>query len=336
MSKIFLYPKADKMIGSPNPYILNFIDALSQNHIVVNSQAKNKGVFNLFKYLPNTDIFIFNWIENLPEKKFGKLQVVLFVVFMGMAKLLGKKIIWILHNKYSHHLKENRWVDFLYSFMMKYADKIITHSNSGLDFVKSSYPKFPYKVEVITHPVTSMFDLEPIDEKNYDFIIWGTIFPYKGIDMFLKFLKESPDKSHYKVLLIGKCFDEKYKNTIESLLTDNIVFYDQIFDLQMIAQFSNQSKFTLFTYKSNSVISSGSLIDAIRMGSVIIGPNHGGFKDLSHYGFLNTYDSYEDIFRIHREYTRDIDKEKEEGTKFYEENNWNAFIQKLENIFNEL
>lgn len=333
MNKVFLYPKADKMMGSPNPYITNFINSLSTDHKVVNESAKNRGVFNLFRYLLEADIFIFNWIENLPEKRFGQVQIVLFCIFIGFAKLLRKKLIWILHNKYSHHKKKDRWIDFMYSFMMKNADKIITHSDSGLDFVKSNFPKSLDKVEVIPHPVTSMFNLEPVSEKPYDFIIWGTIFPYKGIDRFLRFLKESPTNFHYKILLVGKCFDEKYKAIIEDLLTPNIDFHDQVFDHEKIAEFSNQSKFTLFTYKSDSVISSGSLIDAIRMGSTIIGPNYGSFKDLNHYGFMNTYDSYEDIFRIHREYEQDLVREKEERIKFYEENNWKVFIQKLQKSF---
>lgn len=336
MSKIFFYPKNDKMIGSPNPYANDFIEALSENHVVVNRFAKNKGVINLFKYLPQTDIFIFNWIENVPERRFGKFQVVLFVIFTALAKIMGKKILWILHNKYSHHRKKDKWIDFMYDFMMKNSDRIITHSTSGLEFVKSSYPNFSHKVEVITHPIKPLFDLTPIEEKVYDFLIWGSMFPYKGVDRFIKFLKENPRETPYKILLAGKCFDKKHKQTLESLLTDDIVFHDQVFDMETLAQFSNHSKFTLFTYKSDTVISSGSMIDAIRMGAVIIGPNHGSFSDLSQYSILKTYNSYEDIFRIHKEYKGDIEMEKSEAMRFYNENNWEVFIHKLGKIFKDL
>src|SRR5690606_12151139 len=119
---------------SPNPYIGNFIKALSKNHKMVNAHARNRGAFNLFRFLFQTDVFVLNWIENLPEKRLGKLQAVLFVCCMVCAKLLRKKIIWILHNKYSHHRKADQWIDFLFRFMMKYADRIITHSHSGLEF----------------------------------------------------------------------------------------------------------------------------------------------------------------------------------------------------------
>jgi beta-1,4-mannosyltransferase len=335
MSKIYLYPKPDKLVVSPNPYIKNFEAAILKNHDLVNEKAINRGVLSLFLFFVPTEIFIFNWVEFIPEKRFGKLQSLCLVFLILMARLFGKKIIWILHNKNSHHKSKNIWTDSLFQLMMMFSHKIITHSNAGLDLVKSSFPKYTHKVEVITHPVTAMFDLAPAKEKAYDFIIWGSIYPYKGIDRFLEFLKESPYSAKYKVLLVGKCFDEKYKEKIEDLLTDNVVFYDQMFDLEMIAEFSNQSKFTLFTYKSDTVISSGSLIDSIRMGSVIIGPNHAAFKDLSSYSFVKTYDSFEEIFAIHDSYVPLSDLEQKERLNFVKANSWDKFIEKLEVIIHE-
>lgn len=336
MSKIFLYPKTDKFIGSPNPYIANFITALSKNHTVVNKNAKNKGVLNLFRYLFKTDIFIFNWIESLSEKRNGKLQIVLFVIFTICAKITHKKIIWILHNKYSHHKKNDSWTDFMYRFIMAASDKIITHSESGREFVESNYPKFSKKVSVIIHPVSEMFKLETPTEKCFDFLIWGSIYPYKGIDKFLSHIKRSPKDLSFKILLVGKCFSPAYKEKIHGLLSENITFHDELFEMEEIAEFSRKSKFTLFTYQSESVISSGSLIDAIRMGATVIGPNHGGFKDLSHYSFMHTYDSFEEVFLIPGQYASDLIQEQEERLKFCKENSWQVFIEKLEAIFQEL
>src|SRR5690606_19318876 len=103
-------------------------------------------------------------------------------------------------------------------------------------------------------------------------------------------------------------------------------------DLEMIAKLSNQSRFTLFTYKSDTVISSGSLIDAIRMGSIIIGPNHAAFKDLSSYSFLKTYNSFEEISAIYDTYVPSHELEQNERAYFCEVNSWDIFIKKLEAI----
>jgi hypothetical protein len=119
-------------------------------------------------------------------------------------------------------------------------------------------------------------------------------------------------------------------------LSDNITFEDELYELEKIAEFSAMSKFTLFTYNSRTVISSGALIDSIRMGAVIIGPNHGAFKDLSHYSFIKTYNSFDEIFRIYEEGPPDKIQEDKERKEFFEENNWDVFVQKLQKIFKEI
>src|SRR5690606_28218608 len=110
------------------------------------------------------DIFILNWIESLPEKRFGKLQAIFFVLFTFCAKILKKKIVWILHNKYSHHKRRNRWIDFMYRFMMTHSDIIITHSTGGISFVDENYPQASSKVKMLIHPIHDVFPRNPLLE----------------------------------------------------------------------------------------------------------------------------------------------------------------------------
>lgn len=328
MSNIFLYPKADKVVGSPNPYITNFINALSKHHKVLNEQAKNKGVLNLFKFLFQSDIFIFNWIENLPEKRYGRLQVILFVFFISCAKILKKKIVWILHNKYSHHRKKDSWIDFMFSFMMKKAGLIITHSDSGVEFVKKNYPEFSSKVKMLVHPTQDIIPKTSNVDKVYDVLIWGSIFPYKGILQFLDFVKENKALSSLKILIVGRCADGDYKQKLINSMTANVTFNDKLYGMDEISNFASQARFTLFTYKPLTVISSGSLMDSIRMGSRIIGPNHGAFRDLKDYGFMKTYDEFEDIIPIIKN-SMDTLPDSKELVAFCEDNSWDSFVQKL-------
>lgn len=329
MRKVFLFPVIDEMKGTPNPYIFNFQQALSKKCFITNTQAPNRGVLNLFLYFFQTDIYIFNWVEYISEKKFGKLQVFLFTFFIYMSILFKKKIIWILHNKTSHHRGTNLWSEYMFGLLMRYSDNIITHSSTGLDFVKDKYPHSADKVSVINHPVKEIYFLQPSTRKPFDFLIWGSIFPYKGIDRFLSYLKENAKYLNYKVLILGKCFNEEYKKKLESLMPVNVQYHDKIFSLEEIATYSTKAKFTLFTYKSDSVISSGSLIDTIRMGNIIIGPNYAAFKDLKNYSFIKTYDSFDEVFSICDEYDPDMTQILEDKVKFCKENDWDGFIEKL-------
>ena len=329
MSKFFIHPNTDKVVGSPNPYIANFANSLSQNHEVINRNAKNRGVFNLYRYLFQTDIYVFNWIEDLPQKRYGRVQTVLFIAFTFLAKLLGKRMVWILHNKYSHHKAKDQWTDFMYRFMMKNSDVIITHSNSGIEFVEENFPQYSFKTRMLFHPIQPLIAGVHHEEKKHDLLIWGSIFPYKGILEFLKHASENTAFSNVRILVVGRCKDEEYKQRLQEALTENMTYIDKMLEMDEIAEFSRQSRFTLFTYKSPTVISSGSLMDAIRMGANIIGPDHGAFKDLDAYGFMRVYRSYGDIISIINE-PLDHGGEDTELDLFFQENSWDAFVPQFE------
>ncbi|WP_339923348.1 hypothetical protein [uncultured Cyclobacterium sp.] len=332
MAAIFLYPKIDKVIGSPNPYIFNFQEALSKKHQVVNAKAPNRGILSFFTHFFKAEVFILNWAETIPEKKFGGFQKSLFSVFLGMAKLFSKKIVWVLHNKGSHHKGENEVTRDMFNKLMRHSDYIITHSNAGKDFVALTYPNFLAKIHVIPHPFTEKLRDYSIGEKKYDFLIWGSIFPYKGIDSFLSYLQSTPELREAKVLIIGRCTDQEYKSKILSILPESADYKDELLSLEEIAVYSDQSRFTLFTYKSQTVISSGSLVDSIRMGAVVLGPDHGAFKDMENLAFMHTYKDFNEIPKIISEFDpADAQIEADRNT-FMKQNTWYNFVEKIEKI----
>jgi len=337
MVKIYFYPRIKyKAKATPNPYIIDFISSLSLRNIVANRYNNKIGIPDLYKYLFKVDIYLFNWIENLSLRRFGKLQVVVFCVFLFIAKILKKKIVWVLHNKYSHNESKNRWIDYMFKTMEKHSDLIITHSHDGINFIKDQYPQCLAKVLCFIHPVKKVLR-KPLDiETKYDFLIWGVILPYKGILEFLQYVNDTVEMSSFKILIVGKCPDKEYKSKLNCYLSENIIHFDKYYNLEEIASFANQSRFTLFTYKPESVLSSGSLMDSIGMDSVIIGSNIGVFKDLSSYNFVNTYNSFRDIIGIYKNWNKSKDAIRSEIDKFCHENSWEQFGEKLDKEFKKL
>jgi len=327
MKKIYFHPKMDnETVLSPNPYILDFQDALSKNFVIVNRKYNRRGVLDFFRYIFKTDIYILNWIENVPTLRYGKLQVIVFQFFILLCQIMDKKLIWILHNKYSHSLAKNPWTDLMFSVMMKHSDLILTHSKSGIDFGQEFYPKKAHKIKYIFHPIKQVFPKNLNSKKDYDFLIWGSISPYKGVLEFLHFVNQNKNFSYMKILIVGKCFDDSYKNKLEPYFSNMIILKDNFFKIEEVAEFASQSRFILFTYKATSVLSSGSLIDSIRMNSRIIVPDIGAFKDLKSLSFIDTYNDFEDILAIHKKY--EVEKapiNSQEHLEFYEKNTWETF-----------
>ena len=145
----------------------------------------------------------------------------------------------------------------------------------------------------------------------------------------MRFLEESGNIHSYKILIVGRGINNEIRMELDKYLMTNITYKDEFYPIEEIAGFSNQTKFTLFTYKSESVLSSGSLMDSIRMRSVIIGPDTGAFKDLSSYSFVKTYNTYSEIIEIFNKYEKTRDPMLVEIEKFCLENSWNSFGEKL-------
>lgn len=331
MKNIYFYPQFDyEKEASPNPYIKDFQKSMEGNFHIINRKENHKGVLDFFKYIVHTDIYILNWIEDLPIYTLGKLQMLFFLFFLFMARIFKKKIVWILHNKYSHFIAKNHWTDFMYKILMKYSDLIVTHSSDGILFVSEFYPEQVSKVRYINHPMRK--NPEKIKEskslKKYDFLIWGTIEPYKGVLEFLKFLNDSEEGKKVNLLIAGKCFISSYKNEMIPYLNENITFKDHFFSLEEIRKMADQADFILFTHKTFSVLSSGALMDTLSMGVKIIGPENGSFKDISSLSFLKTFKEYEDILSINRTGKKD-NVNFEELSSFYSENTWKVFGEKL-------
>ena len=326
MDNIYIYPK---IADDDNPYIKNLENSLSKDYEIINKNIIKNGVLDLFKYILKTDVYFFNWIEDLAMRRYGSGQIIVFLLFLICSKCLRKKIIWTLHNKYTHYKIRSNRVDFMYSIMLKHSDLIFTHSQSGIDLILEKNPSYAKKMKYLVHPVNPIFPLLAHADYIYDFLIWGDIHPYKGVTEFLKFLKETENIHLFKILIVGRCLDYHYKNELNKYLSSNIIHYDEFYEIEKIACFANKSKFTLFTYKPESFLSSGSLMESIRMGSAIIGPNIGAFKDLSSYNFMRTYNTYNEILEIYNDFNYCKKSILTDAVNFCHENSWDLFGKKL-------
>ena len=77
-------------------------------------------------------------------------------------------------------------------------------------------------------------------------------------------------------------------------------------------------------------------MDSIRMGSMIIRPNHGAFHELSFLDFVKTYDQYENIIQILKNHSPEHTTDNQELENFLRENSWDTFGGKLQMLLDKL
>lgn len=326
MKNIYIHPNASEKYYSFNPYITNLNSAVSDYCTVVNRNTKsNNGILHLLGYLPKVDYIWFNWIEDLPDKSKGYLQTLVLIFILFYCKLTSKKIIWTLHNKFSHYKRNHTIKRFLFWLLMKESDYILTHSTEGVEFAGTFGKKVKAKTKFLHHPVSGNYNVA-IKPKTTDILIWGSIIPYKGIDLFLDYLWSHKLEEKWSVRIVGKIRDAAYKEKIMGLTNARIVVEDKFVDNDELKHEIDSARCVLYTYLKDSVLSSGAVMDSIMMGARVIGPQCGAFADLKTDGIIETYSSYEELMTLLHNPNYITGKTDETKIKnFINQNSWESF-----------
>lgn len=333
MKKLYFYPisSRNEKIVSFNPYTFDFVASIEQFFTIVNKdKPSNKGIFDVFKYLFKIEYIIFNWIEDLPEKKGGFFQTLFFFILMALSKLAGVKIVWVMHNRLSHS-KKHLWLkDLIFNQLIRKSDFILTHSSEGVTHGENIKQGSKNRIHYFPHPVKDRRNMRQ-NSTQFDILIWGTISPYKGILEFLRLLNEKNYQNNYKILIIGKSTTQDYFGSLLQYSNDNVNIKDDFIDDVVLKELISHSKIVLFTYAKSSILSSGALMDSIGFGGNVVGPDVGAFADLAKEGIINTYKESDEMFTIIDAVLANNDNFRNESIdQFLQANSWNKFA---ENIF---
>jgi hypothetical protein len=320
--KIFFYPQESR-----NPYAANFRQALQRYVQIVNDKpTKGSFLLNLTRYLFSADVYIFNWIENLPYLKFGKLQTLVCLLFMSILHIRKVRIIWLFHN-IEPHFGKNYFSEMIYNTMLLKSSIIVTHSRDALKYLQG---KTAVATCFFPHPIKELKigDPDNMIYKPCDILIWGVILKYKGIKEFVQYMISSQNIHEYNIQIIGKCEDEKYDEDLKILCNGKISYENRSISSNELQSRLKTTKYVLFPYIGNSISSSGALIDTIVIGGgVPVGPNVGAFKDMKEENLCLTYECYDDIISILEGNQYTITKADRE--RFIMNNSWDLFVEKL-------
>ncbi|MGS2738014.1 hypothetical protein [Sinomicrobium sp. M5D2P17] len=289
--KICIYPMRNtENLESKSPYVYHLCEGLHPYFDIVNYGVNDLANFRkFFKYFFKSDIYLFNWIENLSSKK----QVFLVAFFVFIGKIFGKKIIWTHHNVHPHKQVSSA-SNSIMKMMVKYADLIITHTTESEKYLRNRLkPMFNF-----FHPffVNEMIDDKNDEEVQYDLLIWGTYRASKGINKFLDFFVGGDYP--YKVCVVGRFDTEDLYESYKMKYGERITMYNMYLEEEDLMKFHKSSRYVFFPYTGSSVLNSGALIRTIPYGTPVIGPDVGAFKELADLDYILSYKDFESISSI--------------------------------------
>ncbi|MFH0758705.1 MAG: glycosyltransferase [Bacteroidota bacterium] len=337
MKRLYLFPiKESAQIV--NPYMLELAEALRKQFQVVNQDDPIRfGIIQILKYIRKIDVVYLNWIEEIPKRRFGLIQTLFLICLIRYLKSAGIIIVWTLHNKRSHHKKRRVISDHIFMLLLKQSDLIITHAKEGMDLIGD-----PSRSVFIHHPVRSIDQGTPsADTPASDILIWGIIEKYKGIDTFLEYLFDRGVLDKYRIVLAGRVASEDLLKKIESLMaySEQITLMNAFVPEHVIMSLIKKTKLVVLTYHSESVLSSGVLMDSLSQSACIIGPETGAFSDLSQLGLIDTFRDYKqllDKIEMHLDPDKDHHEQKERIEHFIKENTWDDFSIRIHDLIEAL
>ena len=316
-------------MGSNNPYIQHLKEAINMNALEVDPSISDKAFPDLLRKGFQSDMVILNWLENLPSRRMGIIQTPIVLVYLRLLKLRGVRIVWIKHNKISHTKKWFAVSKMIQQSLIRCADHIITHS-LDVDLPPSS--KLCYWPHPSNIDAKAVLRPEGVDEPSIDLLIWGSLFPYKGVLEFLQFAAKDAALCQLKIHVVGKS-DPAYWEQLKKHAGSNVTLVNQFIPEEEVTRLFRRTRFILFTYNKRSVMSSGILLDSLAACRKIIAPDCGAFSDMAkEYPFVHLYNDLSDIASICRDHYTDYALNYEQVCTYVAENSWQHMGKKIKEL----
>jgi len=240
----------------------------------------------LEKKLPSLDIVHFHWVgqyyvnDSLLISLKRAFNLILFVNKVRKSKAL---LVWTLHNFLPHETR-SRTLDYLVRLLIVlFSDLVIVHSETAKKKAKKLLFIPSNRIVVMRHGnyigeyqnYITQSDARKrlnIDERDFVYLFFGEIRPYKGVEVLIKSFREIKDKDCV-LLIAGKPIDNHYKNIIENLASgDNRIRLNLEFVPDDEVQFYlNASSVSVLPFKK--ILTSGSLMLFLTFGLPVVVPD---------------------------------------------------------------
>ena len=298
-TRLYCYPYSAKG-KSLNPYVERLMEGLSREYDIVNEgRPSENGILDLYRYVFQCDVVLFNWVENVPDRRGGYIQALLVYLILIGKRAFGLQVAWVLHNKLSHS-KSNAWLkSTLVQALARHSDVIITHAREGLDYARELDRRAGEKTFFLHHPVEPFAVAEGARyEPDFDVLIWGSMHRYKGVREFLEQLSDSAARDRLRVLVWGRFADDDYYRECVRVSPARVEIRNEMVPDEALAGAQNAARVILFPYSPQSVLSSGALMTSLNSSAVIVGPDTGSFRDLAREGLVVTYERPDEMIGL--------------------------------------
>ncbi|MFX1391953.1 MAG: glycosyltransferase family 4 protein [Promethearchaeota archaeon] len=219
------------------------------------------------------------------------LKLLIFVIDIFFLKISRKRIVWTIHNLYSHN-SYNAFIEKIFrKFISRKVDSIICHCNQAKIKILNEFKVKDKKITVIPQgsyikcyknikSKAESRELLNLNINEFIFLFFGRIKPYKGLISLIKNFRNLKINKNVNLLIVGEPKDLKLKKQIQYLVKNSkniIVKFEYIPDDE-IQIYMNAADIIVLPYKQ--ILNSGEILVAMGFAKPIIAPKIGCIIDL--------------------------------------------------------
>ena len=249
-----------------------------------------------------------HWVEGYSgfsskNKISSVVKFLIFIIDIYIVKyLLKAKIVWTIHNLYSHECLYRKIEKLGRKSFSKKVDAIICHCKyAKKEFIKE-FGALENKIHLIKHGNFNCYENQISRERarknlnfesnDFIFLIFGSIRPYKGTLNLIESIKKI--NRNIKLLIVGKPINNQINRDIINRIENspNISFISNFITEDQIQVYFKASDVIVYPFKK--ILTSGGIFLAMSFGKPIIAPRLGCIPETLNDKGAFLYNSHEE------------------------------------------
>lgn len=245
---------------------------------------------------------VLNWFENVPAEGRMKLMLKKFLKLF-YYKVLGKKIVWVMHNRHPHEGKD-KYSLFMMKLMARISDRIMILCDETLPALQKLAPGKRitckvYKVPLVSYQtlVGSMPEKKRGDTLNL--LLFGRIQPYKCIETLIQAVRSASCGEKIRLHVVGSCRDQAYAQQLQQMAEGaaNICIDPRFISVDELKKLTEEADAFVLPMDHSSSLNSSAVMMAFSLGRTVICPWIGTmyeYTDADDFAYCYDYASLEE------------------------------------------
>ena len=282
---------------SNNPYQDNLAASLEKLGVTtvtdIRFNARRLSVIRKIFRRKDIQIVHYHWLDPFIRGKNTPGLIannIIFLLEVAVIRLLGKRIIWTVHNLVPHDVSHEKILVFSTRIFTKFTDAIIAHTDRSGKLVMKNLKVDKSKIRVIPHgnyinnyenSITG--DQARIKlglgENVFVLLFIGRLRPYKGLERLIDSMGQMANRNIH-LLVTGFTADGRYAESMQEKVSGkpNITLHVGFIPKEEIQYYLNAADIVVLPY--TDILTSGSVCLAMSFGKPVIAPDTGELTEI--------------------------------------------------------